>query len=170
VTGIRGLAMAVVIVCGLASGCSSSGHPDTKPPTTTPSTDAGNVAVQTYLEAVNKLCDDLLPKVVAVTNGGSLDIPLKDFFAQLPAHAKLRTDFDLQLARVPVPPEAKSQARALSAYIQFANGLDAKRLAAARQGQASYDKEISAEKQYAATDPTITARTGAGFNESCNAR
>ena len=40
------------------------------------------------------LCDALLPKVVAVTKGGSLDIPLKDFFAQLPAHAKLRSYFD----------------------------------------------------------------------------
>ena len=162
--------MALALVCGLAAGCSSSGKSDTKPRTTSPSVDASQVAVQSYLDAVNKLCDDLLPKVVAVTNGGSLDIPLKDFLAQLPAHAKLRADFDRELAQVPVPPQAKDQARALNAYIRFANDLDAKRLAAAKQGQASYDKEISAEKQTAASDPTITARTAAGFNESCNAR
>jgi hypothetical protein len=168
--GIRGLLTAVAVVAVLACGCSSSSKTGTKPSTTTPSADTSKVAVQNYLAAVNELCDDLLPKVVAVTNGGSLDIPLKDFFAQLPAHAKLRTDFDRQLAQVPVPPQATEQARAMSDYIKFANNLDAKRLAAAKQGQASYDKEIDAEKQSAANDPTITARTAAGFDESCNAR
>lgn len=162
--------MVIVIVCALACGCSSSGALDTEPTTTTPSVDPGTVAVQKYLAAVNKLCDDLLPKVVVVTNGGSFDIPLKEFFAQLPAHAKLRADFDRQLARVPVPPDASGKARALSAYIRFANELDARRLAAAKRGQATYEREIRAEEKYAANDPTITARTAAGFNESCNAR
>ena len=119
---------------------------------------------------MNALCDALLPKVIAVTNGGSFDIPLKGFFAQLPAHTKLRSDFDRQLARVPVPPAAKDKASALAAYIRFANQLDAKRLAAAKQGTDAYAKEISAEKQYAADDPTITARTAAGFHEACDAR
>ncbi len=119
---------------------------------------------------MNKLCDALLPKVIAVTNGGSLDIPLKDFLAQLPAHRKLRSDFDRDLARVPVPPEAKDQADALKAYIRFANQLDAKRLAAAKQGPAVYAKEIRAEMIYAPTDPTIAARNAAGFHDSCDAR
>jgi hypothetical protein len=119
---------------------------------------------------VNKLCDALLPKVIAVTNGGSLDIPLKDFFAQLPAHTTLRDDFDRQLGQVQVPPEAAAQASALKAYIAFANQLDAKRLAAANQGAAAYAKEIQTETTYAATDPTITARNAAGFHDSCDAR
>lgn len=161
---------ALVIMSALATGCSSSGQSSAKTRTTTPAIDAGQVAVGKYLAAVNRLCDELLPKVVAVTNGGSFDVPLKDFFAQLPAHTKLRTDFDRQLARVPVPPQANDEARVLTAYLQFANGLDAKRLAAAKQGQASYDNEISAEKKYAADDPTIAARTAAGFNDSCSAR
>jgi hypothetical protein len=126
--------------------------------------------VQKYLDAVNRLCDDLLPKVIAVTNGGSLDIPLKDFLAQLPAHAKLRADFDRQLAAVPVPPQAVEKSRVLAAYIRFANDLDARRLRAARQGQASYDREIQAEMKSAVNDPRIAARTAAGFNDSCNAR
>jgi hypothetical protein len=159
---------AMAVVCTLASGCSSSGKPDST--TAPPTVNAGAVAVQNYLDAVNKLCDELLPKVVAVTDGGSFDIPLKDFFAQLPAHVKLRSDFDRDLALVPVPPEAADKASALDAYIRFANGLDAKRLAAAKAGQASYDKEISAEKKTAASDPTIAARTAAGFHDSCNAR
>jgi hypothetical protein len=126
--------------------------------------------VQAYLEAVNKLCDALLPKVIAVTNGGSLDIPLKDFLAQLPAHTKLRTDFDKQLALIPVPPKAKDKADAFAAYIRFANQLDAKRLEAARLGATAYAKEIKAELASAANDPSIAARNAAGFNESCDAR
>jgi hypothetical protein len=167
--------MASAILCTgvLACGCSSSKTTGEGPTTnrgSSPSADAGQVAVQMYLAAVNALCDELLPKVDAVTKGGSLDIPLKEFFAQLPAHQKLRDDFDRQLAKVPVPAEAKQQQSALNDYLNFANELDAKRLRAARQGQTSYDKEISAEKESTANDPSIAARTAAGFNESCNAR
>jgi hypothetical protein len=60
--------------------------------------------------------------------------------------------------------------RSWPAYIRFANDLDARRLRAARQGQASYDREIQAEMKSAVNDPRIAARTAAGFNDSCNAR
>lgn len=178
--GVRALAVAVALLSGcsssgpgshsaLQSGSSSAPGSRSAPRTPLP-VDTAQAAVQQYLTAVNKLCDDLLPKVVAVTNGGSLDVPLKDFLAQLPAHTKLREDFDRQLARVPVPPAAAGKARALAAYIRFANKLDADRLRAARQGDAAYRREIEAEKQHAADDPTIAARDAAGFSESCNAR
>ncbi len=126
-------------------------------------------AAQQYLDHVNALCDALLPKVIAVTNGGSLDIPLKDFFAQLPAHTRLREDFDRQLAKIPVPSAAHAKAAALAAYIDFANQLDARRLSAAKRGAAAYAKEIASEAD-AGNDPTIAARDAAGFDESCNAR
>jgi stalled ribosome alternative rescue factor ArfA len=168
--GVPGRIAASVIACALAGGCSSSGPANTGSSRPSSSVDASAVAVQTYLDAVNKLCDDLLPKVVEVTNGGSFDIALREFFAQLRAHARLRADFDRQLALVPVPAAAQDKARILQAYIRFANELDRKRLTAARQGQASYQREIAAEKRDAVDDPTITARTAAGFNESCNAR
>lgn len=122
------------------------------------------------MDAVNQLCDALLPKVVAVTNGGSLDIPLKDFFEQLPAHSKLRSDFDRDLAGIPVPPAAQGKADVLKAYVDFANELDAKRLAAAKKGQDAYAAEIKAELETAAGDPSITARNAAGFHDSCSAR
>jgi hypothetical protein len=128
------------------------------------------VAAQAYLDAVNKLCDALLPKVMAVTNGGSLDIPLQQFLAQLPAHTKLLSDFDRDLARVSVPPQAADKAAALNSYIHFANELDATRLAAAKRGQAAYAKEIHTEQASAASDPTIIARNAAGFHDSCDAR
>jgi len=128
------------------------------------------VAVQAYLDAVNKLCDALLPKVMALTNGGSLDVPLQQYLAQLPAHTKLLSDFDRDLAELPVPPQATAKAAALNAYTRFANQLDAKRIAAARQGQVAYAQEIHAEEVSAATDPTIAARNAAGFHDSCDAR
>jgi hypothetical protein len=173
--------IAAVLACALAGGCSSGSAPAHRtsdlPSTTTggersdsPSTATGAAAVQAYLDAVNKLCDALLPKVIAVTNGGSLDIPLRDFFKQLPAHQKLRDDFDRKLAQVPVPPAARDKAQALDDYIHFANQLDAKRLAAAKKGRAAYAKEIRDEQASAANDPSITARNAAGFNESCDAR
>jgi ABC-type Fe3+-hydroxamate transport system substrate-binding protein len=161
--------VALVATLAVLCACSSSSSSPKQTPSST-SADPGAVAVQAYLDAVNRLCDDLLPKVVAVTNGGSLDIPLKDFFAQLPAHSKLRADFDRHLAAVPVPPEAVNRSRALAAYIRFANDLDARRLRAARQGQAAYAREIATEKTDAVNDPRIAARDAAGFNESCNAR
>ncbi|WP_157692850.1 hypothetical protein [Pedococcus dokdonensis] len=119
---------------------------------------------------MNRLCDALLPKVIEVTHGGSLDIPLDDFFEQLPAHAKLRADFDRDLAQLPVPAAARAKADILKAYVDFANELDAKRLAAAQQGQAAYAKEIQAELATAAKHPSIAARNAAGFHESCSAR
>jgi hypothetical protein len=53
--------------------------------------------------------------------------PVTGFFAELPAHSKLLADFDLQPAKVPVPPQATTQAAAFNAYIRFTNAFDAKR-------------------------------------------
>ena len=60
--------------------------------------------------------------------------------------------------------------RALRAYIAFASKLDAARLQSARAGAAAYRREISAEEKTAASDPSITALTTAGFSQSCTAR
>jgi hypothetical protein len=167
--------LVIAILCAVATGCSSSAGQGATSPVASPShagapsaSDA-HAAVQHYLDAVNALCDALLPKVIAVTNGGSLDIPRKAFFAQLPAHARLLAGFDRHLAKIPVPPAAEAKAAAFAAYIRFANRLDARRLAAAKRGKAAYAKEIAAESG-AADDPTIAARDAAGFNQSCNAR
>jgi hypothetical protein len=161
---------ASVAACALLLGCSSSSAPGGGSTVTTPSSDPSAVALQQYLDAVNQLCDALEPKVVRVTNGGSLDIPLKQYFKQLPAHQRLRDNFDSDLAKIPVPPAAKDAAAAFADYVAFANKLDAKRLKAAREGQAAYEREIRAELKSAADDPSIAARDAAGFNESCNAR
>jgi hypothetical protein len=125
--------------------------------------------VQPYLDAVNRLCDALLPKVIAVTHGGSLDIPVKKYLAQQPAHAKLLADFDRKLAQVPVPAAAKHEAAAFAAYVRFADRLDARRLSAARRGPAAYAKEIKSEASVE-SEPAISGLGAAGFDQSCQAR
>jgi len=157
------MAGTVLLACSTGG---RSGGPSTRAPSAGPSA----AAVQRYLDAVNRLCDDLLPKVIKVTGGGSFDISRRAFFAQLPEHSRLRADFDRALARIPVPPAARNEKRVLDAYIRFANRLDAKRLHAARAGPAPYAREIRAEKRYAGDDPRIAARRAAGFSDSCNAR
>jgi len=154
--------------CVLVAGCSSAG-PSAVPGPASVSSSSSSGAVQRYVSAVDALCDGLEQKIVAL-NGGQFDIPLKDFLAQLPQHTKLRDDFDRQLAAIVVPQAAAAKARALAAYIAFANKIDAARLRAARQGAAAYQREIDAEQQSAASDPSIAARDAAGFSQSCNAR
>jgi hypothetical protein len=154
--------------CVLLSACSSTEHSAVPGPVPVSSSSSSD-AVQQYLNAVDALCDGLEQKIIAL-NGGQFDIPLKDFLAQLPQHTKLVDDFDRQLAAIVVPRAAAAKARALAAYIAFANKLDAARLRAARQGAAAYQREIGAERKSAASDPSIAARDAAGFSESCNAR
>ena len=154
--------------CVLVAACSSTGHSAVPEPTPVSSSSSSD-AVQQYLNAVNTLCDGLEQKIIAL-NGGQFDIPLKDFLAQLPQHTKLLADFDNQLAAIVVPQAAAAKARALAAYIAFANKLGAARLRAARQGAAAYQREIDAEQKSAPSDPSIAARDAAGFSESCNAR
>ena len=154
--------------CVLVAACSPTGHSAVPGPIPVSSSSSGD-AVQQYLDAVNMLCDGLEQKIIAL-NGGQFDIPLTDFLAQLPQHTKLVDDFDRQLAAIVVPQAAAAKARALAAYIAFANKLDAARLRAARLGAAAYQREIDAEQKSAASDPSIAARDAAGFSESCNAR
>jgi hypothetical protein len=182
----RSVALAVLTLCAFSSACSSSSPSgrsspgassgpagSTKPGAASTGTSSAPAVdpVQTYLDRVNSLCDNLLPKVLAAIHGGHPDVyPVAEFMSELPKHAQLETDFDAALAKIPVPPAAQTQSAALHAYITYANTIDRKRLAAARRGQADFDKEIRAENAEAPNDPVIAARTAAGFNESCNAR
>lgn len=159
---------AVALSAALA-GCSSSGPSRANtPPSVAVSTEAGDPA-RAYLDAVNELCDALLPKVVAVTHGGSIDVPVHVYLATWPAHKRLLDGFDAHLATIPVPAAAAGKAAALTSYVRFADRLDAARLAAARKGQAAYAKEVKSESGVE-NDPTIAALDAAGFNDSCTAR
>jgi hypothetical protein len=159
----------------LVGGCSSS--PDRADSTPTPAPSSAPTtsqapeesAAQQYLDAVNGLCQKLLPKVVRATHGGSLDISARQYLADWPAHNRLLEAFDQSLAAVPVPHAAAHKAAAMHAYVRFADRLDAARLAAAKQGEPAWRREVAAEAD-AENDPTIAARTAAGFDPSCDAR
>jgi hypothetical protein len=174
------LLVSAPLVVGACSSSSAGSHPPSHSASTPSaqvqassaapsSTGSGTSAVQTYLSAVNRLCDALLPKVIAVTHGGSLDVPVKKYLAQQPEHAKLLAGFDRKLARIPVPPAAKKKAAAFAAYVRLANRLDAKRLAAAKRGEAAYAREIKSEASVE-SDPAVTGLGAAGFGQSCQAR
>jgi hypothetical protein len=159
---------AVALSAALAA-CASSGPspPDTNA-TGAASTTAAHPA-QAYLDAVNALCDALLPKIVTATHGGSIEVPAREYIATWPAHKRLLDGFDAHLATIPVPAAAQGKAATLAAYVRFADRLDAARIAAARKGQAAYAKEVRSESG-AENDPTIAALAAAGFNDSCIAR
>jgi hypothetical protein len=170
-TTTRRLIGAIALSAALAGCSSSSGSPgaarNTAPGTTT-STATANPA-QGYLDAVDALCDALLPKIVAVTHGGSIDVPAHEYLATWPAHKHLLDGFDAHVARIPVPPTAAGPASALSAYMRFADRLDAARLAAAHKGQAAYADEVNSESGVE-NAPAITALANAGSTNSCTAR
>jgi hypothetical protein len=157
-------ALTLLAGCGNPGGTAPSAAPASAAPS---SADPG----QAYVSSVNELCDALLPKVLAVMHGGhSGTYPVRTFFAELPAHRRLLAQFDRDLARIPVPAAAGPAHRALTDYIAYANRIDAVRLQAADQGQAAFDALIRRQNATAFDDPTIAARSAAGFTDSCNAR
>jgi hypothetical protein len=165
----RSLLLGAAALSAALAGCSSSsGSPAATAPSGTASTATADPA-QGYLDAVNALCDALLPKIVTVTHGGSIDVPARKYLATWPAHKRLLDGFDAHLAAVPVPAAAQGKAATLTAYVRFADRLDAARLTAAHQGQAAYAREVRSESGVE-NDPTIAALTAAGFNDSCTAR
>jgi hypothetical protein len=173
----RRLVGAVALGAAL-SACSSTGSSPASPantvapPSTAPIAAPSRIAAdpaQIYLDAVNARCDALLPKIVAVTHGGSIDVPVREYLATWPAHERLLEGFDAHVATIAVPAAAQAKAAVLTAYVHFADRLDAARLAAARKGQAAYTKEVRSESGVE-NDPTIAALGAAGFNNSCTAR
>ena len=124
---------------------------------------------QTYLAAVNALCDDLLPEVVAATHGGSIDVPAREWVRTWPAHKRLLDGFDADLAQVPVPPSAADAAQVMADYVVWATGVDERRIAAARKGEAAWRAEVASEADIT-DDPTLRALGPAGFADSCQAR
>lgn len=151
-------------------GCTSCSSPA---PTSEPSVGGPSSAaaggVADYLDEINGLCDALLPKIIKVTHGGSIDVPVHEFLATWPAHDRLHQQFDADVAAVAVPPAARGAAEKLAAYVRWANRLDAARLKAAHRGEAAWKKEVRAESNVG-NDPAITQLVAAGFNESCTSR
>ena len=175
---LRALVAAGAVVL-LVDGCSDSSAPATSPAPASPSAPASSDPEpasagaesprQHYLDTVNGLCDALLPKVIRVTHGGSIDVPARQYLADWPAHHRVLTAFDASLAAVPVPASASSAAAAMRRYVRFADRLDAARLKSAKQGERAWRREVAAEANVE-SDPAIAARNAAGFAAACDAR
>lgn len=154
----------------LVGGCSGSSTPTTAPTGSTGPVGAPGVsAKQGYLDKVNSLCDKLLPRVLRVTHGGSIDIPVRQYLRDWPAHRRVLAAFDSSLTAVRVPAAAAPAAAAMRRYVRFADKLDAARLEAARHGEQAWRREVAAEANVV-NDPAIAARDAAGFASSCDAR
>ncbi|HEX4471551.1 MAG TPA: hypothetical protein VH085_06260 [Nocardioides sp.] len=169
---LRALVAAGAVVL-LVDGCSDSSAPaaSTTPSSSAPATTSSDAQSpkQHYLATVNALCDQLLPKVIRATHGGSLDIAAGQYLKDWPAHQGVLKAFDKSLAAVPVPAAAAPAAAAMRHYVTFADGLDAARLKAAGQGERAWRHEVAAEANVE-NDPAIAARNAAGFAASCDAR
>jgi hypothetical protein len=153
---------------GCSSGSDSADRPEPQPSSAAPApTEAA--AKQTYLDAVNALCDDLLPKVVAATHGGSIDVPATEWVETWPAHKALLDGFDADLAKIEVPPDAADAAQVMGAYVTWATGVDERRIAAAEKGEAAWRAEVAAEADIT-DEPALRALGPAGFADSCQAR
>ena len=170
------LAVRLLAAAGTAAllvGCSSSddsGEAGPGPTTSfTQSSPTDDVARRGYLDAVNALCDALLPKVVDATGGGSIDVPAADWVRTWPAHKALLDGFDADLAKLTVPEEAADAAQVMADYVGWATGVDGRRIDAARQGEAAWQAEVAAEADITEA-PALRALGPAGFNDSCQAR
>jgi hypothetical protein len=157
------------VLCAALAGCSSSGSSRIGTAPSGAASTASAESAQVYLRAVNALCDALLPKIITVTHGGSIDVPAREYLATWPAHNRLLVGFDAHVAAIPVPATAQGKAAALTAYVQFADRLDAARLTAAHKGQAAFAREVRSESGVE-NDPSIASLSAAGFNDSCTAR
>jgi hypothetical protein len=187
---VRVLVAVGVLVAGCSStGCSASGGsgrsaaaartPTTSSPTSSTTTStttsaAGSspgAATADYVAAVNALCQNLLPKILAVTNDGDpAGFTVAQFKQHLAAHTALERDFDRRFAEIPVPPGARTANAAMRAYIAFADRVDARRLAAADRGQRAFVAEVHAEGADYLSSPVKAARDAAGFDSACDAR
>jgi len=162
---VTGTAAALV---GCSSASDSAGRPQPEHSSAAPApTEA--TAKQTYLDAVNALCDDLLPRVIEATHGGSIDVPAKEWVQTWPAHKALLDGFDADLAQVPVPPAAADAAQVMADYVVWATAVDERRIEAAQKGEKAWRAEVAAEADIA-DDPTLRALGPAGFADSCQAR
>jgi hypothetical protein len=153
---------------GCSSGTDTADQPAPAPTTSaaTPSEDAGK---QGYLDAVNALCDDLLPKVIEATHGGSIDVPAKEWVQTWPAHKALLDGFDADLAKITVPPAAADTAQVMTEYVAWATGVDERRIEAARKGEQAWQAEVAAEADIE-SEPALQALGPAGFSDACQAR
>jgi len=127
----------LVAVPVVMAGCSSGGDKPSGSPTSssgsTP-TPTSSAAVS-YVDAVNDLCEDLIPKVLAVRIGPEGSKPTRtEFVIEHPKLEPVYKVFDAQVDALPVSAADKAAADAFVAYRAWLNEWDVKLQAAAATG------------------------------------
>lgn len=146
--GASKLVVALVVATTVTAACSSSG---TKGPTTSSasiSTSASSTAgtsSRPYVASVNKLCEDLIPKVLAIRTGPAGSEPtLQEFLAEDPKLESVYKAFDAQVDALPVSTADKQAAAAFDAYRTWLAKWNTQLQAAAETADASKFKDALA--------------------------
>src|SRR5690348_4284134 len=107
----------LVIVPVVIAGCSSSGDKKSGTSSSGTTTAQTSSAARTYVAAVNSLCEDLIPKVLAIRIGPEGSTPTRsEFVVEHPKLVPVYKTFDAQIDALPVSAADKPAADAFVAY------------------------------------------------------
>ena len=125
-----------------------------------------------YVEAVNALCGEHLPKVLAATNGGHpKPYPIAVFLKEQPRLEQLTVDFDKRFESIPVPEDGKPVAEAFDQYRAAGDAATDRLQTAADAGdQKAFDEAFEANLKEFETSDTRTDLLSFGITAECNAR
>jgi len=141
-----------LLICGLlavtAAACGDDSEDDATPAAATTST----VVTHTdYVSQVNRLCEELIPKVLAASGGGHpAHFPVEDYNAERPKKTALYKAFDAKIDAIEVAGADRSKADAFDAFRRESDAADVQLAATAATGkQATFDAGVDAnERKY----------------------
>jgi hypothetical protein len=155
------------LVAGTAAGCSDSTDNDSRTSATTavastpPATEVG------YVARVNALCEELIPKVLAV-NGGKQPT-LERFEIERPKLKALNKAFDAQVDAIPITSAERAAAKAFDAFRRQSDAADAQLAAAAAAGnKETFDAVDAASRRTFENSMALSDLDAAGI--TCGAR
>lgn len=101
-----------------------------------------------WVTEVNRLCGELIDKVIAV-RGGDATLPTREsYLEQRPAIEELNDDFDAEVDAITVPEDEQDAADAFTAYREFVDADDSNLKQAADSGdEAEFQKQFAAGEE-----------------------
>jgi hypothetical protein len=170
------LSVALVGIAVAAVGCTSNKATAIHPSTHT-SAELSVAPVDlgaAYVETINKLCLKTESDVVQIVPSGySAATSVGVLLTQAPGLRKIYRAFDLQLAKVAVPPAGLTAAAAMRGYVATSDATKRKAIGAATKGQGSYRAEYNRQLIYwgsGAGAAVLAKRDAAGISQDCNYR
>ncbi len=153
----------------MLSGCGDSASDGS---TASPSASVASDGKTEYVEAVNALCGELLPKVLTVTDGGHpKPYPIAVFLEEQPRIEQLTAAFDKRFDAIPVPEDAKPVAEAFDRYRAEGDAATNRLDSAADAGdQKAFDEAFKANLEDFETSNTRTDLLSLGITAECNSR